>query len=380
MPMRSCLFFCLLLLALPARSELQAQTGWYGEHLALAFSSDETGPLLTGLYDRAAAPGHCRFHLYGRPQARGWRVLLDAAGSNDRLLGRMEVEGETLRLLLARAPRGCEAIYQTLTARPEFSLSQARDWQSIRRVSADRAHFHQQPDRQSRRGAYVVRDDAVALLQGRAGYVDAVYLAAGRESRGWLAEPDLAPPNFSVAAESFWQRPLPGLSAPATVAERERWRAWLDWSDECESRHAVQRQADDGGLNLISFGPRGNLLRIACGYLAYQEAFIYAWLPPGRLEDSRLLVLPGFDPDRGEERVSSDHSEMVGLDEIDRTRGELRIFSKYRGAGDCGQWLLLTVADDGLVLREWRERGCDDSLPEGAELPPPERWPVRAQH
>lgn len=364
------------LLPLPGAAQTPL-SGHYGEHLALARSSDAEGPLLTGLYDRRVGTGHCRFHLYGRPLATGWRLLLSTASDGDLLLGRLQVDGKRVRLELGRAPRGCEAIYRELTHRPQFDLSEPRSWLEIRRIATVRAQLRERPDAQSQSSATVLAGAAVAILATQGRYVDASPLPADLDTRGWLAEADLAPLDFGPAGEQLWRRPLPGLSAPATVAERARWRAWLDWSDACESRHTAQREDDDGGLHLISFGPRGSLLRIGCGYLAQHEMYIYAWLPPGRLELSRLLLLPGFDPDRGEERVSSEHSELHGLDEIDRLRGELRIYSKYRDAGDCGQWLLLVPGEDGLVLREWRERSCDEPLPAGSEVPAPERWPLK---
>ncbi len=323
--MRSGLLLGLLGLIWPLLSSAEAPlAGRYGEHLTIAYDSDKQGPLLIGLYDRSVPGGRCRFQLYGRPQAPEWRLLLvgqSVPARADRLLGRLRADGERIWLDLPRAPRGCEAIHPQLTSSPEFSLSEGGDW---------------------------------------------------------LAAADLAPAGPDPADASFWQRPLPGLSAPATLDQRQRWHAWLDWSDACENRFSAQRQNDEGGLNLVSFGSHGALLRIACGYYAYQESFIYAWLPAGRLERSRLLVLPGFDPDHGDRTLSSDHSELIGLDEMDRNRGELRIFHKYRGAGDCGQWLLFDIGESGPELRQWRERDCEADPPESEELPPPELWPVRA--
>lgn len=351
-------------------------SGHYGEALRLAFGEDADGPLLGGYYQQRSDGRDCRFLLHGRPLPGGdWKLLL--AAGEDRLLGRLQSDQGSWRLQLPRSPRGCEHDYQQLTGAPRLTLTTPTAWTQIRVVAAERAHFHASPSLASRRRAYVIAGDAVAVHAQQGAFVDAQYLASDLATRGWLDAADLAPLRFDAAGERRWRQPLPGLSAPAQASERNQWRAWLDWSDDCESRFQAQHGGGEGGLTLLNFGASGSLLRISCGALAYQESFAYAWLPPGRLESSRLLQLPGFDPDLGEERLSSAHSVVYGIDEFDRARGELRIFSKYRGAGDCGQWLRFQLAAEGLRLLQWRERDCDAPLPEDEELPPPQQWPLR---
>ena len=363
-----------LIWAAPAQALLPS--GQYGPQLRLALDRDEDGPLLTGLYERSEDGSHCRFALYGRPLTDGqWKLLL--AAGDDRVLGRAQADQARWQMQLARAPRGCEAFHESLTAAPSFELTQSQDWRQIRLIDSPRAHFHERPTAQAQRRAYLVRGDAIAISDDQDAFVLALYLTAGRSTDGWLARDALQPLTFDALGEKRWRRPLPGLSAPATVQQRLAWRDWLDWSDDCEARFQAQHAGDQsGGLNLLSFGATANLLRISCGSLAYQESFIYAWLPPGRLERSQLLTLPGYPPDLGEERLSSAHSTLYGLDEVDRQRGEITILTRYRGAGDCGQWQRYDIAADGPVLREWRERACDAPLLDDENLPLPQEWPL----
>ncbi|MEL6341999.1 MAG: DUF1176 domain-containing protein [Myxococcota bacterium] len=101
------------------------------------------------------------------------------------------------------------------------------------------------------------------------------------------------------------------------------------------------------------------LIEVSCEMFAYQGRFIY-WLErDGQRQPAvaggglDLLGFPGFDP-------------------ADRTITNL---SKYRGPGDCGEWLKFKLEGERFVLKEHRIRECDDNA-DFDNIPSPDQWPL----
>ena len=348
------------------------ESGRYGGQLSIASSESE----LTGWLDRSDEMAECRVYLYAKAIGNRWQLLLYAPAYDDVVLGALEAEGNALRLQLTRAPRGCEDDYRVLTAGPVYRLSQPRQWQSIaltakttavlERAAADATVMQQLDDHQP-----------WATTASRGRYHAGLALSRDGGIGGWIDGRALLPALATSAMRERMERPLPGLSAPSSLSERRQWQQMLDWSSECEARFQKQR-GTDGGLALIQFAPQYALLRISCGALSYQDSFIYAWIRLGVPEQTRLLQFPGFSPDRGETRVSSDHSLVFGLDEVQTSTQTLLLYSKWRSTGDCGQLLRFKLALDGPELTEWRERSCEAATDTEEQLSPLE-WSLKAE-
>lgn len=345
-------------------------TGRYGAELSIA--SDEQS--LTGWLDRSAQMPQCRLYLHAKPYGLGWRVLGYAVDTDDLIVGTMTLDGRTLRFEFSRAPRGCEKHYRDFVEGPSYRLSQPRSWQTIALTRPAGARIRDRANSEATLMGELDGAQAWAVTEVTRGFSAGIALKRDGGEAGWVTNDSLAPPLATAAMRDRDRRPLPGLSSPATLVEREQWRQQLDWSTECEARFRASR-SQDGGMMLIQIAPQFALLRINCAALSYQDSFVYAWIRLGAPEQNRLLLFPGFPADRGENRVSSDHSLVFGLDEIDVTTQTLLLFSKWRSAGDCGQLLRFDLRIDGVKLSEWRERSCEEEPPE--ETLSPLDWPLK---
>ena len=345
-------------------------SGRYGTDLSIAGDAE----LLTGWLDRSESMPQCRLYLRAKLVGPRWRLQVYSVATGDLITGAIEVTENTLRWVLPRAPRGCEQQYQGFVDPPTYRLRQPRKWQSIALIRASGAQILDRADPEAKVMAQLAADEAWAVTEVRRGYSAGMSLKPEGGEAGWVRSRALAPSLANAAMRERDARLLPGLSAPATLAEREGWRQLLDWSSECEARFRSNRSRD-GGLTLIQVAPQFALLRIDCGPMSYQESFVYAWIRLGAPEQTRLLLFPGFSADRGESRVSSDHSVVFGLDEVDPTAQTLLLFSKWRSPGDCGQLLRFDLRVTGPELTEWRERSCEE---EPLEEPlSPLEWPLK---
>ena len=100
----------------------------------------------------------------------------------------------------------------------------------------------------------------------------------------------------------------------------------------------------------------GTVLELSCRFYAYQGSVEF-WLTRPGAEPVRLLA-------------------AVGLADFTPQSGELTVFSKARGPGDCGDWMRYRLEDGALITLEHRTRSCDAGIPEDGELPPPSTWPL----
>lgn len=283
-----------------------------------------------------------------------------------------------MRLLLTRAPRGCEADYGWFSAGPEFRLTQPRSWQRIA-LSGPGATVRERSAADAPAVQSMGYYQPWAVTATRGGFVAGLALSRDGGIAGWMAEQDLLPPLAHSLMEDRLQRPLPGLSAPATLAQRRLWQQLLDWSDRCETRFQGQR-GRDGGLALIQVAPQFALLRISCGRTRFQDSFIYAWIRLGLPEQTRLLTFEGYPPARTG-RLSSAHSLIVGQDEIDVRSYTLLLYSRWEREIECGQLLRFELKLEGPELSEWRERDCAAAAAdgEGSAGLSPLQWPLKEE-
>jgi hypothetical protein len=61
-----------------------------------------------------------------------------------------------------------------------------------------------------------------------------------------------------------------------------------------------------------------------------------------------------------------------GLANFDPSQGQLTIFSKARGLGDCGSFATYGWTGEALALETYRYQACNDD-PNAVKPPPPQR-------
>ena len=345
--------------------------GRYGAQLSIAVGEDQ----ISGWLDRSDQMPQCRVYLYAKLFANRWRLLAYAPATEDLVLGSLGFDGPQLSLQLPRAPRGCESAYRDFIEQPSFRLSQPRQWQAIRLTQLGTAVL-EKADPEAAVMQTLDEVQAWAVTSARGGFRAGLALSRDGGIGGWVRQEALLPLLANRLMRERFERPLPGLSAPPTLGERQQWLDLLDWSGDCERRFQGQR-GGDGGLALIQLAPQYALLRINCGRAGFQDSFIYAWIRLGIPEQTRLLSFPGFDFDQHSRRITSDHTLIRGQDEIDTAGGTLLIFTPGRSTRDCGQLLRLTFSLEGPALQEWRERSCELPTVDDGELPSPLKWPLK---
>jgi len=115
------------------------------------------------------------------------------------------------------------------------------------------------------------------------------------------------------------------------------------------------------------------LVEVLCARAAYQMVYAYAAVA----SDGTLtpLSLDGFYPDEAGNFQRVSEPTVGGLASFDPSQGQLTIFSKARGIGDCGSFATYGWTGEGLALETYRYQACNDD-PNGVQTAPdPENFP-----
>ncbi|HEX2203975.1 MAG TPA: DUF1176 domain-containing protein [Longimicrobium sp.] len=157
---------------------------------------------------------------------------------------------------------------------------------------------------------------------------------------------------------------------PAT--DRAAWYARARWTEGCEREHREMSRSEASGVRVHPLGGERYLVEAECFLAAYQARYNFvlydASAAPPR---ATLLRFPEHD---GERWLVEDG--IAGEPAVDTARGELSVFSKSRGLGDCGQVVRYAFAGGAPKLVEVRARDCGLPPEEGEEIPPPGAWPL----
>lgn len=210
------------------------KSGAYGAELKVAVAPLDQGRV-TGYF--ATLDKTCRVYFHGLPKGEVYQIAVaNAADASFASYGELLItyDGDTPIVQLNVAiPSGCKNAAPDLAKR-RYRLQNATDWQSIRLVSAKRAHFHSEAHESTRQRAYVVKWDAVAVLRETPAFARVQYLDDKVPATGWLRQEDVAPPDFSpeLAYVRTQFPPMhgtwPGSALPVDV------RAFLNARERCE--------------------------------------------------------------------------------------------------------------------------------------------------
>lgn len=201
--------------------------------LALAIAPLDQGRLTGHL----AVPGTpCRLYLHGQPHGESFRLAVLTPG-DDHFVGYGELhvshEGDTPVVQLdVPVPPSCQAVPDL--PRRMFRLQSLREWTGIRLVQGTRAHLHDEAHESTRRKAYVVKWDAVALDRETPAFARVQYLGGKTTVTGWLQQDDLFGPDPTPEMD-YVRSQLPPMEGswpqgrlPVPV------RAYLNARERCE--------------------------------------------------------------------------------------------------------------------------------------------------
>lgn len=166
-----------------------------------------------------------------------------------------------------------------------------------------------------------------------------------------------------------------GSVVPATGPKAEqirlKWYRRLEWPTEnCPVEPVYE---GDPGINYFPLDEGQALVQVVCYLGAYQgNSFIY-WLNHDRVRLLRFRRCIN-DDEAAENCILQPVTEITNLVKVDAQHREIILLYKYRGIGDCGQWLRYRFNDGKTSLLEMRIRNCpEEELP--GEWLPPEHWP-----
>ncbi|MEQ1593970.1 MAG: hypothetical protein ABL985_02630 [Casimicrobium sp.] len=227
-----------LMLALPISTAWAGasnlKSGAYGTELKLAVAPLDEGRV-TGYFETLDKT--CRVYFHGLPKGEIYQIAVaNAADANFASYGELMItyDGDTPIVQLSVAmPPGCKTAAPEL-ANTKYRLQYNADWQSIRLISAKRAHFHREAHDSSKQRAYVVKWDAVAVLREAPAFARAQYLDDKVATTGWLRQEDVAPPDFSPEL-AYVRTQLPPMQGkwPQGALPVEV-RAFLNARERCE--------------------------------------------------------------------------------------------------------------------------------------------------
>lgn len=192
--------------------------------------------------------------------------------------------------------------------------------------------------------------------------------------------PVVADPSFDAGAwmqraAAVWDSTAWSAQPDSILAASQRYALELNealrWMDACDLPAGAENDTTraSGIMHRHPVAPGEDLISISCELFANQATFVVAHIAGGQ---ARLVEAAQFD----ETGAVADTSVLfVGLESVDAPARTLTVFTRARGAGDCGTLSTYRIGADGrLETISVRARECIDVPEDEVELP--EQWPV----
>ncbi|HEY9839666.1 MAG: DUF1176 domain-containing protein [Candidatus Sericytochromatia bacterium] len=165
------------------------------------------------------------------------------------------------------------------------------------------------------------------------------------------------------------------LNQDLPTAQREVWRKRLHWPQNYEaSFRTTNPEPEHAGVWLHSLGGSQYLVQIQTFSGAYQPGQIF-YIYDSKNGKSRLLSFDWLSLDEKGKPVREHDQEMIGLASFTPGQGQLELFSKSRGPGDCGYLIRWRFRKSQPILYEERARDCNVFIIEDNSVLDPTRWP-----
>jgi Protein of unknown function (DUF1176) len=165
-------------------------------------------------------------------------------------------------------------------------------------------------------------------------------------------------------------------AAALSAEEQQAWRKRLPLPARCAEYDPDPTDPDSFGARILVLNEKQTVVDARCMLGTYQPShLIFLWDNSGG--SAKALSFPVYQanpPSKTPKRA--DVSELWGETEFDASSRQLKVFSKFRQAGDCGWWALYSFSNDGVKLDEFHlKSNCD-----GNDSMNPQHWPaVRVQ-
>ncbi len=184
-------------LVVGAAASAEDPSGFYGEML-LSVRGDQVRGVFSSArgIDLNGGSGpmfSCSFLLQGRLFGDRADIVSWTPGENTVIMGSLTLSSLEIRLRLNSDQPGCGMATGDMTHedRVLHRDSPGTDWVGVGMVGAKRAVLQATPAQGTRQAPYLVRFDAVAVLQRQAGWARVRFLNSEKPSTGWLRETEL---------------------------------------------------------------------------------------------------------------------------------------------------------------------------------------------
>ncbi len=173
------------------------------------------------------------------------------------------------------------------------------------------------------------------------------------------------PPAAQTSGDGAMETALPPEEEILQTALAE-----AEASDWCDGFFEPEVAASSSQVYVV--GDRA-LVEVLCANAAYQSVYAYAAMSPdGTLQP---LTLDMFYPDDGGNFQRVSEPTVGGLADFDASQGQLTIFSKARGLGDCGSLATYRWTGQALDLETYRYQTCNDDPNSPQTTPDPANFP-----
>lgn len=158
--------------------------------------------------------------------------------------------------------------------------------------------------------------------------------------------------------------------SPGTDFTRQQWHARLGW--ETQDCPLASPAANDSGVQVFEFERKLTLIQVDCRHLAYQATYLYYLQKGEQVVQQKFRQFESLDTGQLDAYTAP---LVTGLPIIQIAAKALFILRKYRGYGDCGQYLEYRLEGSNFALKQLRVNECTETFPE--KVIPPQNWPVR---
>jgi Protein of unknown function (DUF1176) len=159
--------------------------------------------------------------------------------------------------------------------------------------------------------------------------------------------------------------------------DRAKWDRILKIPTDCQKRFSGTAADNDeySGLVFDHMNENETLVIVDCYLGAYQPGVILYLMNEHPNRRAKLLKLNGIESDADLDGNPLLYQMFDGLVHFRRTTSTLEILQKYRGLGDCGQFLRYRYARGSFSLIEIREQECATAgIPGSTDY---DHWPIK---